>query len=188
MDWARCVVVGSGPLPGERAPLHDRGVVLTPTRLMLAAGGEVCSDIELLVSQPRLFGEVASDATSSASPTAGQPQRTSSSPSNASPRSAEHHPHHSRRHDLHRARPDTDPTARIGATGDELNSQRKTPDVPTQPITSKQSPQPRHPISHDGLGLNVPAGSTLGSPAIYSPMKWPTPDLSSCGVGKPKTC
>jgi hypothetical protein len=31
--------------------------------LMLAAGGEACSDIEFLVSQPRLFGEVASDST-----------------------------------------------------------------------------------------------------------------------------
>ena len=31
--------------------------------LMLAAGGEACSDIEFLVSQPRLFGPVASDST-----------------------------------------------------------------------------------------------------------------------------
>lgn len=31
--------------------------------LMLAAGGEACSHIEFLVSQPRLFGAVASDST-----------------------------------------------------------------------------------------------------------------------------
>ena len=51
------------PWAGERAPLHDRGVVLTHAMLMLAAGGEACSDIEFLVSQPRLFGPVASDST-----------------------------------------------------------------------------------------------------------------------------
>ena len=48
---------------GERAPTHDRGVVLTHAMLMLAAGGEACSDIEFLSSQPRLFGAVASDST-----------------------------------------------------------------------------------------------------------------------------
>jgi len=51
------------PWSGERAPMHDRGVVLTHAMLMLAAGGEACSDIEFLSSQPRLFGEVASDST-----------------------------------------------------------------------------------------------------------------------------
>ena len=51
------------PWAGERAPLYDRGVVLTHAMLMLAAGGEACSDIEFLVSQPRLFGPVASDST-----------------------------------------------------------------------------------------------------------------------------
>ena len=51
------------PWAGERAPRHDRGVVLTHAMLMLAAGGEACSDIEFLVSQPRLFGQVASDST-----------------------------------------------------------------------------------------------------------------------------
>ena len=51
------------PWAGERAPAHDRGVVLTHAMLMLAAGGEACSDIEFLVSQPRLFGPVASDST-----------------------------------------------------------------------------------------------------------------------------
>jgi len=51
------------PWAGERAPEHDRGVVLTHAMLMLAAGGEACSDIEFLASQPRLFGPVASDST-----------------------------------------------------------------------------------------------------------------------------
>jgi Transposase DDE domain group 1 len=51
------------PRTGERAPLHDRGTVLTHAMLMLAAGGEACSDIEFLVSQPRLFGPVASTPT-----------------------------------------------------------------------------------------------------------------------------
>jgi hypothetical protein len=54
---------GAVPWSGERAPVHDRGVVLTHAMLMLAAGGEACSDIEFLVSQPRLFGPVASDST-----------------------------------------------------------------------------------------------------------------------------
>ncbi len=48
---------------GERAPVHDRGTVLTHAMLVLAAGGEACSDIEFLGSQPRLFGPVASDST-----------------------------------------------------------------------------------------------------------------------------
>ena len=51
------------PWTGERAPLHDRGVVLTHAMLMLAAGGEACSDIEFLAPQQRLFGAVASDST-----------------------------------------------------------------------------------------------------------------------------
>ena len=51
------------PWAGERAPRHDRGTVLTHAMLMLAAGGEACSDIEFLVPQPRLFGAVASDST-----------------------------------------------------------------------------------------------------------------------------
>ena len=33
---------------GERAPLHDRGTVLTHAMLMLAGGGEACTDIEFL--------------------------------------------------------------------------------------------------------------------------------------------
>jgi Transposase DDE domain group 1 len=48
---------------GERAPLHDRGKVLTLAMLMLAGGGEACSDIEVLRAQPGLFGSVPSDST-----------------------------------------------------------------------------------------------------------------------------
>ena len=36
------------PWTGERAPGHDRGKVLTQAMLMLAGGGEACSDIEAL--------------------------------------------------------------------------------------------------------------------------------------------
>ena len=48
---------------GERAPVHDRGVLLTHLCLALAGGGEACSDIEHLRAQPELFGPVASDST-----------------------------------------------------------------------------------------------------------------------------
>lgn len=48
---------------GERAPTHDRGVLLTHLCLALAGGGEACSDIEHLRAQPELFGPVASDST-----------------------------------------------------------------------------------------------------------------------------
>ncbi len=51
------------PQAGERAPLHDRGKVLVHLLLMLAGGGEACSDIEHLRAQRVLFGEVASDST-----------------------------------------------------------------------------------------------------------------------------
>ncbi len=51
------------PPGGERAPVHDRGKVLVHSLLMLAGGGEACSDIEHLRAQPVLFGEVASDST-----------------------------------------------------------------------------------------------------------------------------
>ena len=51
------------PQAGERAPSHDRGRVLVHVLLMLAGGGEACSDIEHLRAQPVLFGEVASDST-----------------------------------------------------------------------------------------------------------------------------
>jgi hypothetical protein len=48
---------------GERLPLHDRGKVLVHAMLMLAGGGEACSDIEALRAQERLFGSVPSDST-----------------------------------------------------------------------------------------------------------------------------
>lgn len=48
---------------GERLPVHDRGKVLVHGMLMLAGGGEACSDIEYLRSQGALFGEVGSDTT-----------------------------------------------------------------------------------------------------------------------------
>lgn len=51
------------PISGERFPLHDRGKVLTQAMLMLAGGGEACSDIEHLRAQPELFGSVPSDST-----------------------------------------------------------------------------------------------------------------------------
>lgn len=51
------------PLPGVRLPVHDRGKVLVQAMLMLAGGGEACSDIERLRSQPTLFGSVPSDST-----------------------------------------------------------------------------------------------------------------------------
>ena len=51
------------PAAGERAPVHDRGVLLTHLCLVLAGGGEACSDIERLRCEPGLFGRVASDST-----------------------------------------------------------------------------------------------------------------------------
>ena len=51
------------PPGGERAPVHDRGKVLAHFLLVLAGGGEACSDIEHLRAQPVLFGDVASDST-----------------------------------------------------------------------------------------------------------------------------
>jgi len=51
------------PVTGERLPVHDRGKVLVQAMLMLAGGGEACSDIEHLRSQPDLFGAVPSDST-----------------------------------------------------------------------------------------------------------------------------
>jgi hypothetical protein len=51
------------PITGERLPVHDRGKVLVQAMLMLAGGGEACSDIEHLRSQPWLFGAVPSDST-----------------------------------------------------------------------------------------------------------------------------
>lgn len=48
---------------GPGIPLHNRGKVLTQAMLMLAGGGEACTDIEALASQGRLFGAVCSDTT-----------------------------------------------------------------------------------------------------------------------------
>ncbi len=48
---------------GPGVPLHDRGRVLTQAMLMLAGGGESCTDIEMFASQGRLFGAVCSDTT-----------------------------------------------------------------------------------------------------------------------------
>ena len=51
------------PAVGERVPVHDRGVLLTHLCLVLAGGGEACSDIEGLRAQRDLFGTAASDST-----------------------------------------------------------------------------------------------------------------------------
>ena len=51
------------PPRGERLPVHDRGKVVVQAMLMLAGGGEACSDIEPLRAQERLFGAVPSDST-----------------------------------------------------------------------------------------------------------------------------
>lgn len=51
------------PVMSERLPVHDRGKVLLHAMLMMAGGGEACSDIEKLRAQPALFGEVPSDST-----------------------------------------------------------------------------------------------------------------------------
>ena len=48
---------------GERQPLHDRGKVLVQMALVLAGGGESCSDIEHLRVQDTFFGSVPSDTT-----------------------------------------------------------------------------------------------------------------------------
>jgi hypothetical protein len=51
------------PWTGERAPVHDRGKVLCQAMLMLAGGGEACTDIEALRAQTALFGSVPSAPT-----------------------------------------------------------------------------------------------------------------------------
>ena len=51
------------PIMSERLPVHDRGKVVVQAMLMMAGGGEACSDIEKLRAQPALFGEVPSDST-----------------------------------------------------------------------------------------------------------------------------
>jgi len=51
------------PIMSERLPVYDRSKVLVQAILMMAGGGEACSDIEKLRAQPALFGEVPSDST-----------------------------------------------------------------------------------------------------------------------------
>ena len=51
------------PWGSERLPVHDRGKVLTQAMLMLAGGGEACTDIEHLRGQGVLFGDVPSAST-----------------------------------------------------------------------------------------------------------------------------
>ena len=53
----------SARIPQARFRFHDRGKVLVQAMLMLAGGGEACSDIERLRAQPTLFGAVPSDST-----------------------------------------------------------------------------------------------------------------------------
>ena len=48
---------------GASGVVHDRGRLMVHLMLMLAGGGEACTDIETLRSEPGLFGEVASDST-----------------------------------------------------------------------------------------------------------------------------
>ena len=48
---------------GPSGVTHDRGRLMVHLMLVLAGGGEACTDIETLRSQRRLFGEVASDST-----------------------------------------------------------------------------------------------------------------------------
>ncbi len=43
--------------------VHDRGKVLVHAMLMLAGGGECCTDVEFLRSEPGLFGSTVSDST-----------------------------------------------------------------------------------------------------------------------------
>ena len=58
--------LGLGDSLSARIPIgaeHDRGKVLTQAMLMLAGGGEACSDIEHLRAQRALFASVPSDST-----------------------------------------------------------------------------------------------------------------------------
>ena len=58
-ELSQAVIAGGD----QRLVGHDRGKVLTQVMLMLAGGGECCSDIEFLRSQSGLFGSVPSDTT-----------------------------------------------------------------------------------------------------------------------------
>jgi hypothetical protein len=51
------------PWEGTGIPIHDRGKVLVQTSLVLAGGGEACSDIEHLRLGGHVFGSVPSDTT-----------------------------------------------------------------------------------------------------------------------------
>jgi hypothetical protein len=51
------------PVRSARIPIHDRGKVMVQTMLMLAGGGECCSDIEYLRADGSLFSDVCSDST-----------------------------------------------------------------------------------------------------------------------------
>lgn len=57
------VLSGAVTYRGKGTPVHDRGKVLVQTALMLAGGGETCSDVEHLKASPALFGDVPSDTT-----------------------------------------------------------------------------------------------------------------------------
>jgi hypothetical protein len=52
----------SGVIPAGMV-VHDRGKMAVQAMLVLAGGGEACSDIERLRAQPELFGPVPSDTT-----------------------------------------------------------------------------------------------------------------------------
>ena len=64
-DWVGLTGALSAAVPrrGERAPVHDRGALLVHLLLVLAGGGEACSDIGHLRSQRELFGAVGSHST-----------------------------------------------------------------------------------------------------------------------------
>ena len=51
------------PYEGPGTPVYDRGVAKTQMMLVLAGGGEACSDIEYLRSEPELFGDVPATTT-----------------------------------------------------------------------------------------------------------------------------
>jgi hypothetical protein len=57
------VLSGAIGWDGLGTPIHERGRVVNQAILMLAGGDESCADIGTLVSQDRLFGDVASDTT-----------------------------------------------------------------------------------------------------------------------------
>ena len=53
----------SAPFGSGDGLVHDRGAVLVHAMLMPAGGGEACTDVEFLRSEPGLFGRVGSDST-----------------------------------------------------------------------------------------------------------------------------